>query len=433
MRSLKRTSLLACLIAIPCGFASQDDDLNIGISFSQAEIKRILQHELGAVPADPTNRVADHPGAAHLGQFLFFEKRFSANGEISCATCHDPETDFVEGASLATGLQPLARHTQSLWNVAYNRWFFWDGRADTLWAQALDPFENDKEFGSNRMKIAHIVARDPQLRQAYEKVFGPMPAFESRERFPSDARPVSGQPNHPHQAAWDLLSKDDQAAVNQVFANIGKAIAAYERKLIARDSPFDRFVEGLKNNDPAKMAALPIAAQRGLKLFIGDANCRLCHTGPNFTDGEFHNNGVPVDRSLPPDAGRFEGIGLLKGNVFNAIGPLSDDLSNQVALKTKSLINSAETWGQFKTPGLRNVGRTAPYMHHGQFETLREALDFYSTLEGQVLIGHHQETLLKPVGLSEQQIADLEAFLESLSCAPVAPELTIQPDSPVPP
>jgi cytochrome c peroxidase len=335
----------------------------------------------------------------------------------------------VDGAELATGLKPLNRHTMSLWNTAYNRWYFWDGRADTLWSQAIEPLEHDHEFGSNRLRIAHTIHGNADLRAAYETIFGPLPALQDHARFPADAKPTDGDEFHPHAIAWRSMSMEDQAAINRVMANIGKAIAAYERRIISRDSPFDEFLAGLKSNDKSKRVALPTDAQRGAKLFIGKANCRLCHTGPNFTDGEFHNNGVPPRAGLQPDAGRLSGASKLAASRFNAAGEFSDDPDGPTARQVKTLVNSPEAWGQFKTPGLRNVASTAPYMHQGQFESLRDVIEFYSTLENMVLVGHHQETLLVPIHLTEQEVQDLIAFLTSLNGKPLDPALLTQPES----
>lgn len=421
---------IPAVLVLACALAWRSSDVAAPVEFSQAEMKRLLQHELGPVPPDPTNQFADDPAAAHLGQSLFFDTRFSRNGAISCATCHDPRRDFVDGKELAAGLETLNRHTMPLWNVAYNRWFFWDGRADTLWCQAIEPFEHEHEFGSNRLRVAHTIHANEDLRSAYEQIFGPLPPLHDHTRFPADARPVADDPAHRESMAWNAISHDDQVAVNRVMVNIAKAIAAYERKLISRDSAFDVFLQGLKTNDQSKMQALSAEAQRGAKLFIGKANCRLCHAGPNFTDGEFHNNGIPPRPGSPPDAARFDGAGRIKVNPFNAAGAFSDDAGGPIAEHVKLLANSPDTWGQFKTPSLRNSARTAPYMHQGQFATLRDVVGFYNTLEQAVVIGHHQETLLVPLHLTENEIEELVAFLTSLNGLPLDAQLLTQPPSP---
>ena len=143
--------------------------------FTAEEVEKILTFSpLEPPPADSTNRVADDETAARVGQAVFFDERFSRHGDFACATCHVPEKGFADGRALAEGREQLARHTPSLLNVAYNRWFFWDGRADSLWAQALEPLENPLEHGGSRLQYAHIVYHDAALRPAFERLFGPM-------------------------------------------------------------------------------------------------------------------------------------------------------------------------------------------------------------------------------------------------------------------
>src|SRR5262249_10473588 len=153
----------------------------------------IDQHSpLGAPPVDPSNSVADDEGAARLGQRLFFDRRLSS-GEVSCSTCHDPGHGFSDRKPVSEGVGQGRRHTPSLWNVAYNRWYFWDGRRDSLWSQALTPMESESEMGGTRLQVAHLVAADPELRGAYESVFGPLPDVSDLARFPAAGRPV---PDH---------------------------------------------------------------------------------------------------------------------------------------------------------------------------------------------------------------------------------------------
>lgn len=390
-------------------------------------------------PPDPTNRVCDDPAAARLGQFIFFDKRFSGSGRVSCASCHEPERDWTDGIDVPHGFSPDLRHVPSLWNVAYNRWYFWDGRADSLWSQALDPLEHPNEHGGSRWQYARLIHDDAELRRAYEAIFGAMPDMSDRSRFPSKAPATPGAPA-------------DAEAVNVVFANIGKALAAYQRKLVSRRAPFDVFVEGLNDGDPKKLAALSESAQRGLKLFIGRGNCRSCHHGPNFTDGEFHNTGIAAFDPERQDLGRFQGINRLLNSPFNALGPYCDDPTAREHHPTSFLVNQVERRGEFKTPSLRNVAETSPYMHRGQIETLREVVEFYSTLTlpgadmspqavaareaaaRRAGAGHTHgggaEHVLTPLHLSKGEIDDLVAFLRSLTDTSIDPALKEPPASP---
>lgn len=408
------------------------------IEFSQREIDIIATHlATPIIEHDPTNRFSGNRAAAHLGQFLFFDERFSSTGTVSCATCHDPRQAFTDGLAVAKGVVELDRNSMSLLNVAANRWFFWDGRADTLWAQALHPFEDQREFASSRTAAAIRIAQDQALRDAYESVFGKLPAIltETGDRLDPTARPTAGSSPAQQAAhtAWKSMSDGERDAVNEVFVNIGKAIAAYESQLVSINSPFDRFAKSLAAGAVAGEVAadFPPQAQRGLKVFINRGNCRLCHMGPHFTDGEFHNNGIPARAGgVPTDPGRFRGVEHVLNLEFKASGPYSDQPAGTAADRARFLRRTTETWGQFKTPTLRNVAATGPYMHAGQMETLSDVLRFYNTLETQIKLGHHQETLLVPLELTSEELADLEAFLRSLSGSPIDESLLSQPQSP---
>jgi cytochrome c peroxidase len=390
-----RRALPALLLALGVAAAAEEP-----VAFTDAEVKRLLQHSpLPPPPANETNAHADDPGAAALGQALFFEPRLSKGGDISCATCHQPERSFTDGRALSRGVADGRRHTPSLWNVAYNRWLFWDGRADSLWSQALHPIEDPLEMAGSRAAVVAAVRGDARLRAAYQSVFGPLPAAGA------------GRPE-----------------VNRAFANLGKAIEAYERRLLSRRAPFDVFVEGVREQDAAKQAALSPAARRGLKLFLGRGNCRTCHTGPTFTDGEFHAIELPPTGVADP--GRLEGIERVVKDEFGAGGAFSDRTDGPRAQNVRFLSRAPHAQGQFKTPTLRNVARTAPYMHNGQLATLADVLAHYSTLENRPPAGPHQEVVLAPLSLSPGETADLLAFLESLTDTSLDPAL-LRPPGPV--
>ncbi len=416
----------------PVAAASAAAAAPAAVEFTPQEIERIRKHSpLPPVPDDGTNRFATDERAARLGQFLFFDPALSANGKISCATCHDPALGFGDGKKIFEGLGPGERHTQALWNVAYNRWYFWDGRADSLWSQAIKPLENPIEMGFSRVDLVRRIAADDRLRAAYVAIFGALPDVSDEQRFPRGARPLSERPSDPGHKAWSAMRDDDKRAVNGVLASAGKALAAYERKLVSHDAPFDRFVAGLADGDAAKLAALSESARRGLRLFVGKANCRACHGGPNFSDGEFHNNRIrPLEGGALRDPGRYRGLTQLRADVFDAAGEFSDERHGPAAERLARLAGGPQTWGQFKTPSLRSVARTAPYMHQGQFATLADVLRFYSTLEGAAPADHHPEKLLSPLKLSAEEQGDLIAFLESLTGAPLAEELLVAPDAP---
>lgn len=387
LRAALLGALAAAAAAAACGGPSADQ----AAEEAGARAERLASFSpLPPVPAEPTNRVADDPDAAALGEALFFDPRLSGNGEVSCATCHDPARAFTDGRPLAVGVGRGTRRTPTLWNVAHHRWFTWDGRADTLWMQALDPIEDPREMGGDRRAVVRLIANDPELSAAYGALFGAPPA--------------------------DTATAPE---IDAAFVNVGKAIGAFQRTLIRDDAPFDRYVAALAAGDPEGGGHLDARALAGLELFLGKAGCVLCHSGPNFSDSEFHATGVPPrDAGLPEDAGRYDGAMVLMDSPFNAAGPHSDAPEGARARAVRSLRESPETWGEFRTPSLRNLTGRAPFMHQGQFETLEEVIDFYSELEGVSFRNHHQEQLLEPLRLDGAEKDALIAFLRALDGAP---------------
>jgi cytochrome c peroxidase len=367
-------------------------DAQAELEWTASELRKIATlSPLPAPPPDPTNAVADSLAAAELGRTLFFDRSFARDGRVSCATCHDPERAFSDGRATALGLGPLPRNTPSLLNAPWQRWQFWDGRADSLWSQALQPFEHPDEFGSSRGEVLRRVAASEELRRRYEEVFGKLAA-----------------PSSP--------------GADAAFANLGKSLAAYQRRLVTGPSPFDVFAAGLAAGDRDRQAAISDSAKRGLKLFIGKADCRSCHNGPSFSDGEFHDIGLP--ESTPPDSGRQGGLERLALDPFNAAGAFSDEREGERARDLAQLQTGPQNWGTFRTPSLRNVSRTAPYMHAGQLASLADVLHFYSTREGARPAGHHGERVLRPLELTSAEQADLESFLRSLDGGAVDPSWT---------
>jgi cytochrome c peroxidase len=399
------------------------------VVLSDADIQLALEFSpLPPVPADPTNAYADDPNAAVLGQALFFDTRLSGNGAVSCVTCHDPDKGWADGRTLAKGVANHPMHTPSVLNTAYNRWFFWDGRKDTLWSQALGPLEDHREHDTDRLAIAHVLSEDEAYRTAYEAVFGRLPALNDGARFPPHARPDPERPQSEHAQAWAAMRDEDRDAANRVFVNVGKALAAYQRRLVSASSPFDRFVEGLRGEEGGDISAMSPSEQRGFALFGGKALCIVCHDGPTFSDGEFHTNLVPTAEGVDP--GRPVGIVRLLDDPFNSASIFADD--DGVLARTKLAFPRIgwESPGAFKTPSLRNVSRTAPYMHEGQIATLEEVIAFYDTLEGAAAEGPHTERILRPIGLEESERADLLAFLHALTNDTVPEGLRRPPEPP---
>jgi cytochrome c peroxidase len=208
-----------------------------------------------------------------------------------------------------------------------------------------------------------------------------------------------------------MVEKDRQA-VTEVYVNLGKAIAAYERQIMPGPSRFDRYVEALLKGEQETMrTTLTPDEIAGVRLFIGKAQCITCHNGPLLTDNSFHNTGVPAAPGLLEDTGRALGAEQVLADEFNCLSQWSDAEPGACA-ELRFMVRSGEQLnGAFKPTTLRNIAEMAPYMHAGQFTTLREVLEHYNrAAPGPV--GH---TELKPLKLSERELTQLEAFLRSLS------------------
>ena len=365
---------------------------------------------------DPTNAVAADEDAARFGQALFFDARLSPDERFSCATCHDPALAFTDGRSLPQGRGPLMRNTPTLFDVGRRRWLFWDGRTDTLWAQIRHPLESPHEMDGDRLALAHLVSADEGYRAQYEALFGQLPELEDSQRFPARAKPMPEHREDPRHLAWQAMSASDRALIDEVLVNVSKSLAAYQSRLETGPSKLDLFAEAYLAGDPAGGGHLSPEARRGLDLFLGKGQCTLCHMGPELTDEEFHHLAVPpLNDELPIDAGRHLGALLVKKDPFNASGEHSDQPKGERADFVQLLISDADQFGEMRTPSLRNVAQTAPYMHQGQFQTLEEVVRFYSTLEGAQRTGHHQELTLTPADFTAREEEDLVAFLRSLT------------------
>ncbi|MFT5679144.1 MAG: cytochrome c peroxidase [Myxococcota bacterium] len=386
---------------------------------------------LPAIPADPTNAVADDEDAAHFGRWLYFDDRFSDNGAVSCATCHEPTLGFGDGLALSEGLSTTGRHAPSIFNTVYNRWMFWDGRCDSHWCQALGPIEDPGEMDFTRLQVAHLLANDADLSAAYAAVFTTLPDLSDAERFPPAGRPMEDITDPLH-IAWDGMAAEDQTTINTIFANVGKAIAAYERLIVTGPAPADDYIDTLvSQGEDAASGLLSEEAQRGLEVFVGEGNCHFCHAGANYSNNEFHNIGLgPRDWLRPEDTGRFDGITALLESPFNGTGPYSDDPAS-AEITLNFLAQTPEQLGQFKVPSLRNVASHPPYMHGGHFESLTEVVTFYNELDEEPDWGH-REDLMVPLELDEAGVADVVAFLEALSGPGPAEVLLSAPDSPIP-
>jgi cytochrome c peroxidase len=376
--------------------------------WSEEEIAKLRTLWIGSLPplpVDPSNKYADDPRAAAFGQKLFFDTRFSSNGKVACSTCHLTDKLFQDGIPLANGVGTTDRRTMTLIGTAYSPWFFWDGRKDSQWSQALGPLENPVEHGSNRTYYAHLI--DQYYRVEYELIFGEMPRV-------SHLPVLTGSVQNPEViAAWEAMSPEDRENITRIYVNMGKSIAAYERHLIPGGSRFDQYVEAILNSD-VKSANTILTSDEiaGLRLFIGEANCTDCHNGPLFTNNDFHNTGVPAVDGLPGDMGRANGVKQVLADEFNCLSIYSDAEPDDCAELRYMVADTHQLERQFKPPSLRNVATRGPYMHAGQFATLEEVLNHYNTAPVPPMGYSHSE--LEPLNLSAKEIAQIIAFLKTL-------------------
>jgi len=377
---------------------------------------RILQslslEALGPVPKKPSNRVADDERAAELGRTLFFDKALSADGSLSCASCHQPERAFTDGKALAEGVDRTARNTPTLYGAAYLDWLYWDGRRDSLWSQALIPIEAQSEMAFSRVAVVRLVLSSPGYRERYQAIYGSPPELDLGS-LPEHATPIG---NSKRQNAWYRLPLDTQKRVNTVFANIGKALGAFQRTLELPETRFDRFVAALSQKDWEQADKL-ISDQElaGIKLYTDDrrTQCLRCHSGPLFSNGGFHNIGTGRFSGESMDFGRVFGLQAVLMDEFNCLGDYSDakaeqcDALNHVPQDAHQVLH-----GAFKTPTLRYLKETAPYFHDGRFSTLNEVVDYYQDPPD---TGPNKAHELQPLDLTDEEKKSLIAFLKMLN------------------
>ncbi len=424
--------------------------------FNDAEWAQIQTlSPLPAVGPDPTNRVADDPAAALLGQRLYFDRRMQVTplqigrttvdttvlpplqpnptavgeagdvGAVACTTCHEPTHWFSDAHSVPRDLSLAIRYSfrndPSLVNVAFYDDFGWAGSGDSLWTFITTTPESP--VGGTRNGVVHLL--HDHYRADYEAIFGPMPAVDG---LPAQARPRLGNEtpsavSQPWITAWNGMSAAEQATVNAIYVNACKCIAAYLRLLVSRDAPFDRYAAGDET-------AISVAAKRGLRLFIGKAGCIACHSGPFFTDHAYHATGVAQTGPNVPanDSGRLSVVQTYAAGIpqFSAAGAFSDDADVGMGkLVEDGLIDpmpTAADRGQFRTKALRQIADTAPYMHDGVFPDLESVVEFYD--QGGGTTAALKDPLMQRLGLTTLDKSDLVEFLKTLTGDPVPAALT---------
>lgn len=447
---MKLTTLVVGVIAsVGCHAAATDDTaaaIEGGLSAADWQVLHTLS-PLPDLPADPTNRYADSPAAALLGQKLFFEPRLSGpiqtgtpeegqlgaigeSGKIACRNCHMPESQWLfDIRSNNGGPIPNATALGSLWmtrNVSsvvdtvfyVNRsgahWRENDGFSDSEWFDAQSEPEGPPVQNGSRLQLAHVLFEHYQA--DYNAAFPEWPldpGLADYTRFPATGSPYTDAAN------WNALSAGDQEIVNRILVNYGKSIEAYLRHLVSRNAPFDRFVAG-------DASAIGADAKRGLKLFLGKAECIHCHNTPLLSDDDFHVIGLAIDATTSPHAdpneiGRAFNQSLIcdpsvAGGDFNVTGHFSDD---PTTTRDGAFCSQTIPVGLWRTKGLRHVAETGPYFRDGQVATLAEVIEFYDRggdPTGTFLGGPKE---IHPLHLNANEKHDLEAFLRTLTGEPV--------------
>ena len=321
-----------------------------------------------------------------LGDKLFHDKRFSIDGTVSCAKCHDDKQAFTDGLSVSVGHHGLTgtRNAPTVLNAAFNKSQFWDGREPDLEGQSKQPLINPVEHGlANHEPILEITRTDPAYSAAFQSVFG-----VSDKKITMD--------------------------------HVAKAIASFERTLVAGNSPFDRYYF------KGQADAMTEVQVRGFRLFVGQGRCVSCHTIEQdhalFTDSRFHNIGIginPIQQDVPRLAQAFLEAKNKGGNVDNMV--LTDKKSSE--LGRFAVTNELSQIGAFKTPTLRNIELTAPYMHDGSLKTLKEVMVHYNN-GGVDKAGEQVNDFLsggiRPLNLTDPQLDDLAAFMKALTSSKYA-------------
>ena len=403
---------------------------------------------LPALPVDTTNQYRDSPAAALLGQKLFFEPRLSGpiqagtpaegqlgavgeSGKIACRNCHMPESGWLfdirsnNGGPIpnatALGSSWMTRNVSSVVNTVFYvhpvtkaHWRENDGYSDSEWFDAQSEPEGPPVQNGSRLQLAHVIF--DHYRADYDVAFPEWPldpGLADYQRFPATGSPYTDSAN------WNSLSPGDKEIVNRVLVNYGKAMEAYLRRLVSRDAPFDRWVAGDRQ-------AISDDAKKGLKLFLGKAQCVQCHHTPLFSDDDFHVIGLKIDTTLSPHAdpneiGRAFNQALIcdpsvADGDFSVNGHFSDD---PTTTRDGNFCSRQIPVGLWRTKGLRQVAETAPYFRSGQAATLDDVIDFYDRggdPEGTFLGGPKE---IRPLHLSPPEKARLKAFLQTLTGEPV--------------
>lgn len=456
LRRQATKGLLFATIAF-VGCTSQDDG-EVMFSDTERAIISTLIYKADP-PDDPTNAYDLSSAAATLGQQFFWDFRFSggievtgnrtstpgvtANGatdfnqgetrKINCVTCHDPNYGWADSTSkpnnVSLGANFTDRNSPTIFNVAHNTYFLWDGSTDSLWS-VMRPALEGNPHNLGRAGVAYAICNIASYLASYNSIFGSSDTGAVCSLLPTGTVPQlsnSWGKTTGSMYTTQLTTSAQRLSVDRIFANFGKAIAAYERQIVSKNSAFDQWANGNE-------AALSVSQKRGLKIFIGKGNCVRCHSGQNFTDGKFHNLGVPQNDLIGTayDDGRYTGISKLtststtSNGYYNTASIYNDGTTNRVTGLTAS---SADT-GAFKTPTLRSVNKTPPYFHNGSVASLWDVVNFYNFAGNAGNFPGTKDTILTTRHMTNEELEDLVNFLKALEGEALSSTLTSKPSLP---
>ena len=401
-------------IEVAVGGLSQDRTVQPVLGFTHSEVARLTTLRLRPVAGRQSgNRLANNASAVRLGQRLFNDVRLSGSANIACVSCHVPEFAFTDQRRVSVGATKLTRNSPSLLGIASADWFYWDGRRDSLWAQALTPIETRAEMDSTRTQVARLLLTDVSYRSVYASIAAG--ALPDSRAWPDAAGPFGDEDE---KVAWQQLAANKRRDIDTVFADAGKALAAYVATLAHKPTRFDRFAHAMAKGDEAAAERwLTVDERAGLKLFLDEprSKCIRCHNGPQLTNFGFHNIGTATNADGQFDFGRALGVRAAAHDPFNCLGAYSDAAPSECSHHRFAESGHAPI-GAFKVPSLRDLVRTAPYMHDGRFRTLEAVIAFYRAT---VPAADNSDDRFR-LEISDSEARQLALFLRTLSAEPRA-------------
>jgi len=441
MKHMVKKSLITALGAVMLLTACAQEDKET--LFSDTEIAIIKTLIYKAPDGEASNQYVNSATAATLGQKFFWDPQFSGpivvqgnrgasyaignTKTISCATCHAPSFGWADNASIpnnvSLGANFTNRNSPTVLNTSFNTYSTWTGSTDSVWAVMRPGVEGATTQNFHRYGVAYIICNSTTLQRGnyyteYRSIFG---TTETDASCPTILGTAPAAGNTYGKTTYDATPAFDahRANVDLIFANFGKAIGAYEHKLVSKNSPFDQWAEGNEN-------AMSASQKRGLKLFIGKGNCIRCHSGPNFADGSFHNLGVPqIGGALGVlDDGRYTGISDLLTGANSSFNTSSTYNATPSVNRVSGLAQTSADTGKFKTPTLRSVNKTPPYFHNGTFNSLWDVVNFYNFAGNAGNFPGTKDPILTTRRMTNEEMEDLVNFLKALDGEALSTSLT---------